>query len=420
MSNELNAEQLEALKVEGEAAEMQDAGAETKIKIDGEFVERLEENIAKGFEKVEASMKKFSFHGSEKDNAEVKAAMSERDQLLFVKAVATGNHDVASKMSADRAKTLNVTTDANGGYLVPDVFETEVYATFDGYSEIIRDADVQNFNRPGNTFKLNELDARVTAFWVDENSTGLTASTPSYSEPTIATRDLIASVDWTQDFQEDNETNILQSLTQQIGEEFANKVQAYFISSTATVSGVYQPGLMTYQGTVSASTVNGYIRDFEIGATATGYTGIAANDLETLYYNAISIDHFQDANKDGKFYLNGLTMLNLRKNIRAATNDRDYITVFDPVNQSILGRPIVVTNQMPVPATTTSNPFVLYGNLNRHLKVRRKRGLTLKVNTMGTSASGRQLNYQLGSELVASQRIGFAIVLPEGLTRLVT
>jgi HK97 family phage major capsid protein len=110
----------------------------------------------------------------------------------------------------------------------------------------------------------------------------------------------------------------------------------------------------------------------------------------------------------------------LRSNIRSATADRDYLSVFDTAQMSMLGRPVVMTNQAPVPTVTTSAPIALYGNLNRHLKIRRKRGMTVKVNDSGTSLSGRNLNYQLGRELVFSQRIGHQLVLVDGMVHLVT
>ncbi len=404
--------QLADLEAKKKAAE---AGTvETKIELTPEVLAMINKNaeeLEKKFnDRLEENKKNFKFHGSAKDKKESEQIEKQLEVATFIKSVASGDHAKAAEISAKREKALNVTGNATGGYLVPDIFETEILATFDGYNEIIADADVKSYNKPGNIFNLNELDTRVQVFFVDENSTGLTGSTPSYSEPQIGISDLIGSTDMTLDFLEDTEVDIMDDLSKQYGEAMAQKYQPRLINGDVTVSGVVTKGIANTPGVNTVLMIN----------TSSGYTGVKPADLEAMYFSAISIDHFQDANKNGKFYMNALTLQALRNNIRADTTQKDYLSVFDSAEMSILGRPIVITNQMPTPATTLSNPVVVYANLKTHLKVRRKRGLTMKVNDVGTSASGRNLNYQLGKELVVSQRIGHQVVLAEGITVLAT
>jgi len=406
-----------------EAAKAADAASTTEVSVEltKEMVEKFEEYSAKVDEKIDSIKKNFAFHGSESEEGKIELtkAQKAKEAVEFVKAVQGDNKEVATKYSDERAKALgwserekaiSIGGSAGSEYLVPTVFETEILATFDSYDGIISLADVQTFNRPGHVFNMNELDTRVVAWFVDEDGTGLTGSQPTFSEPQIAIADLMGSTDITLDFMEDTEVDIMSNLSRQYAEEFAKKIEARIVDGDVTVSGVITKGIFNTAGA----------NEILIATTTTGYSGVDANDVENAYFSAINIDHLQDTNKNGSWIMSALTLQKLRANIRAASGDNDTISVFDPAKMTLLGRPVVLTNQAPTPATTTSNPFIVYGDLRTHLKVRRKAGLTMKLNDMGTSRSGRNLNWQPGRELVVRQRIGHQVVLVEGLTRIAT
>src|SRR5690606_9230229 len=143
---------------------------------------------------------------------------------------------------------LNISNDGTGGFLVPEIFETEILSTFDSYSEIINDADVKTTNKPGNVFNFNELSTKVTVFFVDENGTGLTSSTPTYTEPQLAIADLLGSTTITQDFLEDTEVDIMADLSKLYGEQMAKAYQARMINGNVTVSGVVTKGIFNTPG----------------------------------------------------------------------------------------------------------------------------------------------------------------------------
>jgi HK97 family phage major capsid protein len=396
---------------EPEAKKIETPENEVKIEITEEFAARLDESVAKQFEKYKAEMKKFSFHGGEKNKSKVEEAEDRLKSMEFIKAVATGDNQAAKAVHIERAKALNITGNETGGYLVPQIFETDILASFDGYSEIIRDCDVKSFNKPGNIFNLNELDTRVSVFFVDENGAGITSTTPSFTAPQIAIFDMLGSTDLTQDFLEDQENDdIMGNLSKQYGEVMAQKMEERLINGDFTQSGVVTKGLFKVTGT----------NDVAILATASGYSGIIHKDLVAAYFSAISIAHYQDSNQNGKYYMHGLALEDVYNNLFDNSAGNFFTNPYETALMKINGRPVSITNQAPTPATTVSNPFVLYGNLNKHVKIRRKRGITMKINDQGTTAAGRNLNYQLGRELVVSQRIGFQIVEKSGLTRLVT
>lgn len=412
---------------EKETAEVETKPTEVKVELTKEVAEKIEETHAKAMEEAKKAQKSFKFHGTEESQAKAKAATTKASNIDFVRAVARGDAETAMKYSDARAKSLglgryelaarNIGTKAisSGGaagseYLVPTVFEREIQETFDSYSEIISDADVRDVNVPGNVHALNELDTRVVVWPSDEDSTGLTSSQPTYSEPMIAFTDWIGATDITLDFLEDTEVDIMADLSRQFGEEMAKKLQARLINGDVTVSGVVTKGVINSAG----------LNQVLIANPTSGYAFVTFDDIENAWFSAIAIDHFQDSNQDGTWYMNPSTMYNLRKNSRAASTEKDYFSAFDQGAMTLMGRPLKFTNQMPTPTTTVSDPFILYGNLKRHLKIRRKRGITMKVNDMGTTRAGRNLNYQLGRELVVSQRIGHQVVLPEGLTVIAT
>lgn len=396
---------------------------EVKVTLTPEVVEKIEEAYRKGLEDLKSSQKEFRFHGTESTKLKATKAEKRAEVAEFIRAVARKDVAKAMELSDKRSKSLmldtrelverNIATkaitsagSAGSDYLVPEVFETEIYGAFDNYDEIISDADVRTFNRPGNIFSLNELDTKVKVWASDENATGMTASQPTYSEPQIALTDWIGSTTITLDFLQDTEVDIMADLTRQFGEQMAYAVQNRLINGDVTVSGVVTKGLLVASGT----------NEVLIANPTSGFSAISANDIENAYFDAISIDGFQRTNQAGTWYMNGVTLYNLRKNIRAATGDRDYLSLFDPAAMTLMGRPLKLVNLFPTPATTVSDPFIAYGKLSEHLKIRRKSGITMKVNDQGTTRDGRNLNYQLGRELVVTQRIGHQVVLAEGLT----
>lgn len=405
-------------------------GSEVKVEITPELAERMEEGFKKLEEKLEKKQKSFAFHGTETSKKELDETTKNKEAVEFIRAVARGDHAKAVEFSDQRAKSLrwganeifeaNIATKAiqdaaalgaGSDYLVPTVFETQIHASFDNYDELISDADVMTYNKPGYIFKLNELLSNRVIVWpVDESATGLTASQPTYTEPQIAVQDWMGSTDITLDFLEDTEVDIMSDLSRQYGEELAKKLQERLTNGDVTVSGVVTKGILNTAG----------MNEVLIANTTGGYATVTAQDIENAYFDAIGLNHYQDNNKRGTWYMNALTMNALRSNIRANTTFRDVISIFNEAEMTILGRPVKLLSSFPTPTTTTSDPFIVYGDLKKHLIVRRKRGITMKVNDMGTSRSGRNLNYQLGRELVVSQRIGHQVVLAEGLTKIST
>lgn len=392
-------------------AEQNAGGYETKLSITAETQEKLEEMAQRAVEKAEQKRKELTFHGTEQSEKEYSQAEKRAKAAQFLHTAASGSFDELKQLNSEiNQKAVNVSDDSTGGFLVPDVFESEVQATFDSYNEIISDADVQNFNRPGNTFKLNELDTRMDFYFTGEDSSGVTASTPTFTEPQIAIYKVLGTADITEDFMEDNETDILSLLSSIAGEGMAKKIQPRLLNDIVTESGVTLYGVGSKGNGATTVTMS----------ASGGYTNITADDTRRAYFQAINLDHFQDANKDGKFYMNPLVMQEILEDVAANAGGQYSYSPFAAPAERLAGRPVVLTNQAGTPTTTTSEVVALYGNLNRHLKIRRKRGMTMKVNTSGTSLGGRNLNYQEGRELVFTQRIGHQTVLRDGLVHLVT
>ena len=389
----------------------------TSIPLTEELMAKITETATKAVEESLKAKKEFTFHGTEAKGVKSTKADEKAEAVTWLRDVALGksvnNSEIISKIQTERTKAISGSTDAIGGYLVPNAFETSILSAFDSYDEIIKDAEVITFNRPGRVLDLNELTSKVTVYRASQDAyAGLTASTPTFSEPQIGLDNYIGSTTIYGDFLEDTEADIMSNLSQQFGERMAYELQAVLISGTVTASGVTSKGI--FVKTNGATTVSQ-------ATTASGYTAVSASDIEKLFFNAISIAGFQKSNKNGKFYMHPLVLQAIRTNIRNSSSNNDYLSVFDGAEPTIMGRPIVMTNQAPIPTTTVSNPYVVFGDLKTHLKIARKRGITMQLNTQGTSAEGVNLNTTPGSrELVVSQRIGFQLSLVSGLTHLVT
>lgn len=400
---------------ESEETKVEETTQEVKFTITPEFEEKVEEGVAKALEAREAARKQVYFHGTQESQAELDSKEKSAEAYEFLRDAAKGmdarTSEVIKRVHSSREKAITGGVDANGGFLVPEVFETDIRASFDSYSELISDSNVINVNKPGRIFNLNELVTRVSTFRTSEDSwAGLTASTPTFSEPQIGIDGYGGAVTIFDNFIEDAELDIMPNLARQFGESLARNFQTTLATRIVTASGVVSRGIFVAGNgmtTVSQAT------------TSSGYTAVGAQDIENMYFTAINVDHYQDANKEGKFYMSPLAYRSLRANVRQA-NDQDYLSLFDPVAMTFLGRPIVLLNLAPTPATTVSNPYIVYGNLSRIVNVVRKRGMTMKINTQGTSLDGVNLNYQLGRELVVSERIGHQLTEVASGVQLVT
>ncbi|MFN3663842.1 phage major capsid protein [Yoonia sp.] len=224
------------------------------------------------------------------------------------------------RMTADEIKSLNVATDASGGFLAPEAFGSELLKNLVQFSPIRQYARVINIGASEIVYPR-----RVTgtsAVWTEEDAER-TPSGPTYEQIRIAPHELATFVDMSNALAEDNQYNLEAELLTDFAEQFGKAEGLAFVKGT----GIGQPkGLMT--GTGIASINSG-------AAAAFGATN-PADTLIAMYHALPSV-----------FAQNGVWMMNRQTlaTIRTWKDGQGRYLLIDPITagapSTILGRPVV-------------------------------------------------------------------------------
>lgn len=221
------------------------------------------------------------------------------------------------RMTPDEVKSLNVASDANGGFLAPEEFGSEMLKNLVQFSPIRQYARVM-------TISASEIvyPRRVTgtaAVWTEEDATR-TASSPTFEQLRIAPHELATFVDISNALAEDNAYNLEGELLIDFAEQFGKAEGLAFVKGT----GITQPkGLLTGTGIASINS----------GAAA----AIPNADTLIAMYHALPSVFAQSA----VWMMNRQTLATIRT---WKDNTGRYLLV-DPITagapSTILGRPVV-------------------------------------------------------------------------------
>jgi HK97 family phage major capsid protein len=360
---------------------------------------QLDEAVAKTIANERKYAQKFAISGSAADEVALKQAEAKTKMAKFVNAVYNGNRQAVEEIVSERAKALNETTSADGGYLVPIEFEKGILMRIEDYSKIRKLATVVPMS--SNVKKLNSVIAKVTV-----NKTGelqpITASRPTFGEPVLTAEKYTGSTTMSSELEEDAETSVIDNLMQQYAEQFAYKEQYSFINSTVSGS----EGLLVVSGVSAINMITG-----------TTFSQIQYDDCSAMIKKLFTISPIEAENGTFLMSYTPYDVLAMKKDTTG-----NYLLPVIPteaIPARILGRPVVVVNEMPQ-TTATATKFVIYADLKKHLFIGDRRAMRIKVNTSGTAADGTNLNSYDGSELVITKRTAQVVAMPDGVVTLAT
>lgn len=245
------------------------------------------------------------------------AADAELEQKAFV---SFARHGV-ERMPVDEVKGLTASTDAAGGYLVPDQFLTELDKNLVLYSPIRSVARVAPAS--AGEILLPKRTGTLTGAWVGETA-ARTGTQPTYGQQTFVMHEIACYVDVSNRLLEDSAFNVEAELAHDFGEEFGRIESAAFVGG----DGVGKPaGLL----------LNTDIEDIE-----TAGANIAADDLIDLFHALAS---FYASN--GTWVMNRKTMGQIRKLKDVDGNYLWQAGLQAGTPGTILGRPVVEFPDMP-------------------------------------------------------------------------
>jgi HK97 family phage major capsid protein len=271
-------------------------------------------------------------------------------------------------------KGQNETTDADGGFLVPQILAREVIFLRDSYGVMRQNARVMgmssdNLNVPKNT-------ASTTAYWPAEN-TNITASQVTFANVQILAKKLAILTQVSSELQEDSIVDVGATLAQDMAYVMAyNEDLATFLGDgTSTYGGItgVAPAIAAVNGGANA----GWIYT---GADVTGdWNATTLADLRKL---TAAIPQYADRPGECAFYMNRAFFQQVVCNDLDALSGNGFfdLTAAPGPNPTLFGYPVIYTqvlSQDPTPAADT--PLALFGNMSTGAIMGSRRDLRIQV-----------------------------------------
>ena len=267
-------------------------------------------------------------------------------------------------------KGQNETTDADGGYLIPQILAREIIFLRDKYGVMRQNARVMglssdNLNVPKNS-------ASTTAYWPAEN-TNITPSQITFTNVQILAKKLAILTQVSSELNEDSIVDVGSALAEDMAYVMAyNEDLATFLGDgTSTYGGI--------TGVVSAITQVAGAGKIYTTANVTGdWNATTLADLRKL---TAAIPEYADT-ADAKFYMNRAFFQQVVCNDLDALSGNGFfdLTAAPGPNPTLFGYPVVYTQVMPKdPTPAVGSPLVVFGNLKTGSIMGSRRDLRIQV-----------------------------------------
>ncbi|WP_237143329.1 phage major capsid protein [Phyllobacterium zundukense] len=311
---------------------------------------------------------------AENDNSERKA---------FVSYLRRG----IERASPEEVKALTVSTDANGGYLAPEEFGSELIKLLNEYSPIRSYARVISIS--SESIKYPRRVSGTAATWVGETE-DRTESGMTFEQVSLTPFELATFTDVSNQLLEDNAYGLEGELLADYAESFGKTEGLAFVKG----SGVGQPkGIMSATG----------LKEIKTGVAASFPTSNPADVIIAMYHQ-IATTHAQ----------NGVWLMNRNTlgTIRQWKDGTGRYLVLDPITaggvSTLLGRPIV---EMPDMDDIGAGKYpILFGDLSGYRIVDRVGLSTLR--DPYTLAGKGQVRFH------ARKRVGADVTHPDRFIKL--
>ena len=287
-----------------------------------------------------------------------------------------------SKLSFDVQNALQVGTDSEGGYLVPDEFERTLVEALEEeniFRQIAKVITTSSGDR-----KIPVVASKGTASWVDEEGQ-IPESDDSFAQVSIGAYKLATMIKVSEELLNDSVFN----LEQYIAREFARRIgakeeEAFFIGD-----GSGKPtGILANNG------------GGEVGVTAASATAITLDEIMDLFYSLKS-----PYRRNAVFIMNDSTIKAIRK---LKDNNGQYLwqpSVAAGTPDTILNRPVRTSAYMP--AIAAGAKTIVFGDFSYYWVADRQGRVFKRLNEL-YAATG-----QVG--FMATQRVDGKLVLAEAV-----
>ena len=282
----------------------------------------------------------------------------------------------------DVADALQIGTDSEGGYLVPDEFETTLVEGLEEENIFRKLAHV--INTSSGDRKIPVVASKGSASWVDEEGT-ITESDDAFNQVSIGAYKLGTLIKVSNELLNDSVFN----LEQYIAKEFARRIGAKEEDAFFNGNGTGKPvGIFNATGGA------------EVGVTTASATTITADEIIDLFYSLKA-----SYRKNAVWVLNDATIKVIRK-----LKDKNDNYLWQPsltagTPDTLLGRPVFTSSYVPTIAAGAKT--IAFGDFSYYWIADRQGRNFKKLSELYAATD------QTG--FVATQRVDGKLVLPEAI-----
>ena len=287
-----------------------------------------------------------------------------------------------NKMNPSVQNALQIGTDSEGGFLVPDEYENQLIQALQEANVLRNLCNVINTSHGDR--KIPVVASHGSAAWMDEEG-AFNESDDAFTQVTLSAYKLGTMLKVSDELLNDSYFD----LEAYIAAEFARRIGAAEEEGFLTGNGSSKPtGLLHTTGGAS------------LGVTAVSATAITMDEVLDLYHSLKS-----SYRKNGTFLVNDATVKAIRK-----LKDGQGQYLWQPSVQAgtpdtILNRPVISSQFMPVAAAGVKT--ILFGDF-KYYWIADRQGRTFKRLNELYAANG-----QVG--FLASQRLDAKLILPEAI-----
>ena len=287
-------------------------------------------------------------------------------------------HDLTPEMR----NALQVGTDSEGGYLVPDEFERTLVQGLNAATVIRANAHV--ITTSSGLHKIPVVASHGSAAWIDEEG-AYTESDDVFGQVQLDAHKVGTIIKVSEELLNDAAFDLEGYISSEFARRIGDKEEEAFLNGNGTSK---PTGILNATG------------GGEVGVTAASATAITADELIDLYFSLKA-----PYRKNAIWVLNDTTVKLVRK---LKDNNGQYLwqpALRDGDVPTILGRPYVTSAYMPEAAAGAKT--VIFGDLNYYW-IGDRQGITFK--RLNELYAG---NGQIG--FLASKRLDGKTVLPEAI-----
>ena len=288
----------------------------------------------------------------------------------------------AKAVRPDVMNALQIGSDTEGGYLVPDEYEKTLVESLEEENLFRKIAKV--ITTSSGDRKIPVVATKGTASWVDEEGT-INESDDAFSQVSIGAYKLGTLIKVSEELLNDSVFNLESYISKEFARRIGNKEEDAFFNG----DGVGKP-IGIFNATGGA----------EVGVTAASSTAITADELIDLFYSLKA-----PYRKKAVWVLNDATIKAIRK---LKDNNGNYfwqpaLTANTP--DTILGRPVFTSSYVPTIAAGAKT--IAFGDFSYYWVADRQSRSFKRLNEL-YAATG-----QVG--FVATQRVDGKLILPEAI-----